>query len=83
MKCSKCLHTPEPHVLRSSVPAHHRCRKAFPEPRVLATPHPAFRRHSTLLLHELGNSLDALKSALEAQSVKVCCVRSFQEALLC
>ena len=45
------------------------------------TPHPAFEDISTLLLHELGNSLDALKSALEAQSVKVCCLRSFQEAL--
>ena len=45
------------------------------------TPHPASEDISTLLLHELGGSLDALKSALEAQSVKVCCLRSFQEAL--
>jgi hypothetical protein len=36
---------------------------------------------STLLLHELGGSLDGLKLALEGQSVKVCCVRSCQEAL--
>jgi len=43
--------------------------------------HPASEEISTLLLHELGGSLDALKSALEAQSVKVCSLRSFQEAL--
>jgi DNA-binding NtrC family response regulator len=36
---------------------------------------------STLLLHERGDSLDALKLVLEAQSVKVSSLRSFQEAL--
>ncbi len=36
---------------------------------------------STLLLHEAGDPLDGLKVALEGQSVKVCCVRSCQEAL--
>ena len=36
---------------------------------------------STLLLHEVGDPLDALKLALEAQSVKVCSLRSCQEAL--
>jgi ActR/RegA family two-component response regulator len=36
---------------------------------------------STLLLHEPGDSLDALKLALEAQSVKVCSLQSCQEAL--
>jgi len=45
------------------------------------TRHPGSEDISTLLLHELGDSLDALKSALEAQSVKVCSMRSFQEAL--
>lgn len=35
---------------------------------------------STLLLHELGDSLDALKLALEAQSVNVCCFESLEEA---
>ncbi|MBZ5544858.1 MAG: hypothetical protein LAO07_14455 [Acidobacteriia bacterium] len=45
------------------------------------TRHPVSEEISTLLLHELGDSLDALKSALEAQSVKVCSVRSCQEAL--
>jgi len=45
------------------------------------TPHSASEDISTLLLHELGDSLDALKSALKAQSVKVCSLRSFQEAL--
>lgn len=37
---------------------------------------------STLVLHEAGESRDALKLALEGQSVKVCCLRSCQEALL-
>lgn len=36
---------------------------------------------STLLLHEAGDSLEALKVALEGQSVKVCCLRSSQESL--
>jgi DNA-binding NtrC family response regulator len=45
------------------------------------TPHPASENISTLLLHELGDSLDALQSALEAQSVNVCSLLSFQEAL--
>jgi ActR/RegA family two-component response regulator len=36
---------------------------------------------STLLLHELGNSLDGLKRGLEGQSVKVCCATTCQEAL--
>ena len=36
---------------------------------------------SILLLHEVGNSLDGLKLALEGQSVKICCARSCQEAL--
>jgi DNA-binding NtrC family response regulator len=36
---------------------------------------------SALLLHELGESHDALKSALEDQSVEVCSLRSVQEAL--
>jgi len=42
---------------------------------------PAQEEISTLVLHELGDPLDALKLALEAQSVKVCFLRSFQEAL--
>ena len=42
---------------------------------------PAREEISTLLLHEVGDSLDALKSALEAQSVKVSSLRSCQEAL--
>ena len=42
---------------------------------------PAREEISTLLVHEVGDSLDALKVALEGQSVKVCCVRSCQEAL--
>lgn len=36
---------------------------------------------STLLLHDLGDSLDRLKLGLEGQSVKVRCARSCQEAL--
>lgn len=36
---------------------------------------------SILLLHELGSSLDGLISALEGQSVKVCCATSCQESL--
>jgi len=36
---------------------------------------------STLVLHEAGESQDALKLALEGQSVGVCCLRSCQEAL--
>jgi hypothetical protein len=36
---------------------------------------------STLLLHESGDSLEAMKVALEGQSVKVCSLRSCQEAL--
>jgi CheY-like chemotaxis protein len=36
---------------------------------------------STLLLHESGGSLDALKSALEGESLKVRCLRNCQEAL--
>jgi len=36
---------------------------------------------STLLLHELGDSLGALKLAREDQSVKVCGLRNCQEAL--
>lgn len=44
------------------------------------TRHPGSEEISTLLLHELGDPLDALKSALEAQSVKVRSLRSFQEA---
>ncbi len=43
--------------------------------------HPASEEVSTLLLHELGESLEALKSALEGQSVKVRSLRSLQEAL--
>ncbi|MGD1100973.1 MAG: hypothetical protein ABSA59_02810 [Terriglobia bacterium] len=46
-----------------------------------SAPHPVSEQISTLLLHELGEPLDALKSALEAQSVKVCSLRSLQEAL--
>jgi len=46
-----------------------------------STPHPVSEEISTLLLHELGASLDALKLALEAQSVKLCSLRSLQEAL--
>lgn len=45
------------------------------------TRHPESEEISTLLLHETGGSLDALKLALEAQSVKVCSLQSFQEAL--
>jgi len=45
------------------------------------TRHPVSEEISTLLLHERGDSLDALQLALEAQSVKVCSLRSFQEAL--
>jgi hypothetical protein len=45
------------------------------------TRHPVSEDISTLLLRELGDSLDALKLALEAQSVKVCSLRSLQEAL--
>jgi hypothetical protein len=45
------------------------------------TRHPVSEEISTLLLHELGGSLDALKLALEAQSVKVCSLQSCQEAL--
>jgi len=44
-------------------------------------PHPASEEISTLLLHEIGDSLNALQSALEAHSVKVCALRTFQEAL--
>ena len=36
---------------------------------------------TTLVLHEAGESQDALKLALEGQSVKVRCLRSHQEAL--
>jgi hypothetical protein len=36
---------------------------------------------STLLIHELGDSLDGLKLGLEGQSVKVCCATTCQEAL--
>ncbi len=43
--------------------------------------HPASEEISTLLLHEFGDSLDALKAALEGQSVKVCSLRSLGEAL--
>jgi CheY-like chemotaxis protein len=46
-----------------------------------STPHPVSEQISTLLLHELGESHDALKSALEAQSVEVRSLRSLQEAL--
>ncbi|SPE43866.1 hypothetical protein SBA7_1880003 [Candidatus Sulfotelmatobacter sp. SbA7] len=46
-----------------------------------STAHPVSEEISTLLLHELGDSLDALKLALEAQSVNVCSLRSLQEAL--
>lgn len=48
---------------------------------------PGPKRHSVseeisiLLLHELGNSQDGLKLALEGQSVKVCCAASCQESL--
>lgn len=42
---------------------------------------PTSEEISTLLLHELGDSRDALELALEGQSVKVCCLRSCQEAL--
>jgi hypothetical protein len=45
------------------------------------TRHPVSEEISTLLLHELGGSLDVLKLALEAESMKVCSLRSFQEAL--
>jgi hypothetical protein len=45
------------------------------------TRHPVSEQISTLLLHELGDSLDALKGALEAQSVKVCSLQSCQDAL--
>jgi CheY-like chemotaxis protein len=46
-----------------------------------STPHPGSEEISTLLLHELGGSLDALKSALEGESLRVCCLKSCQEAL--
>jgi CheY-like chemotaxis protein len=36
---------------------------------------------STLLLHELGDSLDALRLALEGESLRVCCLKSCREAL--
>lgn len=36
---------------------------------------------SALLLHELGDSLDPLKLALEGQSLKVCWLRNCVEAL--
>jgi ActR/RegA family two-component response regulator len=42
---------------------------------------PAREEISTLLLHELGDSLDVLKRALEAQSMQVRCLQSCQEAL--
>lgn len=42
---------------------------------------PAREEISTLLLHEQGDVRDALKLALEAQCVKVCPLRSCQEAL--
>ena len=45
------------------------------------TRHPVSEAISIVLLHELGDSLDALKLALEAQSVNVCSLRSCQEAL--
>jgi CheY-like chemotaxis protein len=46
-----------------------------------SAPRPVSEEISVLLLHELGESLDALKSAMESESVKVCSVRSLQEAL--
>jgi ActR/RegA family two-component response regulator len=42
---------------------------------------PAREEISALLLHEQGDARDALKLALEAQSVKVCSGQSCQEAL--
>jgi hypothetical protein len=45
------------------------------------TRHPVSQEISTLLLHEADGSLEALKVALEGQSVKVCCLKSCQEAL--
>jgi CheY-like chemotaxis protein len=42
---------------------------------------PAREEITTLLLHEQGDARDALRLALEAQSVKVCSLQSFQEAL--
>jgi CheY-like chemotaxis protein len=46
-----------------------------------SAPRPVSEDISILLLYELGASLDALKSALEAQSTNVCSMRSLQEAL--
>jgi len=42
---------------------------------------PAEEEISTLLLHEAGDCLDALKMALEGQSMRVCCLKECQEAL--
>lgn len=42
---------------------------------------PAREEISVLLLHELGDPLDALKRALEAQSMQVSCLQSCQETL--
>jgi len=65
-------HAPPPHE------KHFQKRGYWP---VGPTPRRVPEQIAALLLHELGESLDALKSALEAQSVNVCCLQSLQEAL--
>ena len=61
----------------SPPPMHFQNRGYYP---LGPTRHPVCEKISALLLHELGDSLDAVKLALEAQSVQVCSLQSCQEA---
>lgn len=67
-----------PWIPHESPPPKHLQNRGYWPPESVVRP--ASEEISTLLLYESGESLDALKSALEAQSVKVCSLQSLEEA---